>query len=126
MNTIKNRVQLIGNLGKDPEIVNLESGKKIAKFSLATNEIFKNDAGEKTTKTEWHNLIAWNTTAEIAEKYLQKGSHCAVEGKLTHRSYEKDGVVKYITEVQIYEILLLDKNESTSSLVEEKEEALPF
>ncbi|MCL4170112.1 UNVERIFIED_CONTAM: hypothetical protein GTU68_019232 [Idotea baltica] len=121
MNTIKNKVQLIGNLGKDPEIVNLESRKKIAKFSLATSDTYKNSEGEKITQTEWHNIIAWNKTADIVKEFIKKGSLCTVEGKLTHRSYEKDGATKYITEV-----LLLDKNESSLPLVNEKEEVLPF
>ena len=74
MNNLKNRVQLIGNLGMNPEIKNLESGKKLAKFSIATNESYKNAKGEKIEDTQWHNLIAWGKTADIIEKYLQKGT----------------------------------------------------
>ena len=108
MSTLRNKVQLIGNLGSDPEMVALESGKKLAKFSIATNESYKNAAGEKITDTEWHNVIAWNKTAEIIEKYLQKGNEVAVEGKLTTRSYEtKDGEKRYITEVVCHELLML-------------------
>ena len=108
MSTLRNKVQLIGNLGNDPEMVALESGKKLAKFSIATNESYKNAAGEKITDTEWHNVIAWNKTAEIIEKYLQKGNEVAVEGKLTTRSYEtKDGEKRYITEVVCHELLML-------------------
>ncbi len=108
MSTLRNKVQLIGNLGNDPEMVALESGKKLAKFSIATNESYKNAAGEKITDTEWHNVIAWNKTAEIIEKYLQKGNEVAVEGKLTTRSYEtKDGEKRYITEVVCNELLML-------------------
>ena len=70
MNTLRNKVQLIGNLGNDPEIITLESGKKLAKFSIATNESYKNSLGEKITDTQWHNVVAWNKTAEIIEKYL--------------------------------------------------------
>src|SRR5690606_36628013 len=109
---LKNRVQLIGNLGMDPEVKNFEGGKRMARLSIATNEVFKNKKGEKTTDTQWHNLVAWGKTAEIAEKYLKKGSEVAVEGKLTSRSYEdKEGNKKYITEVVINEILMLDKKD---------------
>lgn len=108
MNTLKNKVQLIGNLGNAPEIVNLESGKKLAKFSIATNETYKNAQGEKVQDTQWHNLVAWGKTAEIIEKFVNKGSEIAIEGKLTTRSYDdKEGVKRYITEVVVSEILML-------------------
>ncbi|NNC69862.1 MAG: single-stranded DNA-binding protein [Flavobacteriaceae bacterium] len=108
MNTLRNKVQLIGNLGKNPEIVTLDSGKKLAKFSIATNESYKNAEGEKVTDTQWHNIIAWNKTAEIIEKYVVKGNEIAIEGKLTSRSYEdKNGDKKYITEVVCNELLML-------------------
>ena len=81
MNNLRNKVQLIGNLGNDPEITNLEGGKKIAKFSLATNETYTNQAGEKITNTDWHNLIAWNKTADIIEKFTKKGKEIAIEKK---------------------------------------------
>ena len=108
MSTLRNKVQLIGNLGSNPEIITLENGSKLAKFSLATNESYKNAAGEKITNTEWHNLVAWNKTAEIVEKYLEKGREIAIEGKLTSRSYDdKGGNKKYITEVIVNELLML-------------------
>ncbi|WP_431166686.1 single-stranded DNA-binding protein [Tenacibaculum halocynthiae] len=108
MNALKNRVQLIGNLGNDPEIITLESGKKLAKFSIATNETYKNSAGEKVTDTQWHNIVAWNKTAEIIEKYLQKGSEVVIEGKLTSRSFDdKEGNKRYVTEVVCNELLML-------------------
>lgn len=110
MNTLRNKVQLIGNLGNDPEIITLESGKKLAKFSLATNDSYKDVNGEKVTQTEWHNLIAWNKTAEIVEQYVTKGKEIAIEGKLTSRSYEdKEGQKRYITEVVVNELLMLGK-----------------
>ena len=110
MNTIKNKVQLIGNLGNDPEIINLESGKTLAKFSIATNESYKNSKGEKVTETQWHNIIAWGRTATLAEKFLQKGKEVAIEGKLTSRSYETStGEKRYITEVVCNELLMLNK-----------------
>ena len=108
MNTLRNKVQLIGNLGNDPEIITLDSGKKLAKFSIATNESYKNTMGEKVTDTQWHNVIAWNKTAEIIEKYVTKGNEIAIEGKLTSRSYEnKEGEKKNITEVVCNELLML-------------------
>ena len=108
MNALKNRVQLIGNLGNDPEIISLESGNKLAKFSLATNEVYKNAKGEKVQETQWHNIIAWNKVAEIIEKHLSKGSEVMIEGKLTSRSYEtKEGDTRYTTEVVCNELLML-------------------
>ena len=108
MKNLRNRVQLIGNLGKDPEIKHLESGKTVANFSMATSETYRNNGGDKITDTQWHNLVAWGKTAEIIEQYLQKGSEVAVEGKLVHRNYEgKDGQKRYVTEVVVDELLML-------------------
>ena len=108
MNSLRNKVQLIGNLGMNPEIKTLESGKKLAKFTIATNETYKNAKGEKITDTQWHNVIAWNKIAEIVEMFLEKGKEIAIEGKLTSRSYDdKDGNKKYITEIVCNELLML-------------------
>ncbi len=108
MSTLRNTVQLIGHVGNDPEIVNLESGKKLAKFSVATNESYKNAKGEKITDTQWHNIVAWGKTAELIENYVPKGKEVGIEGKLTSRSYEdKEGVKRYVTEVVCNELLLL-------------------
>ena len=108
MSTLRNKVQLIGNLGNNPEIITLDSGKKLAKFSIATNESYKNANGEKVTDTQWHNIVAWNKTAEIIERYLQKGSEVAIEGKLTSRNYEtKEGEKRYVTEIVCNELLML-------------------
>ena len=110
MNTLRNKVQLIGNLGNDPEIINLESGKTLAKFAIATNESYKNAQGEKVTDTQWHNIVAWGKTAQIVEKYVTKGKEVAIEGKLTTRTWEdKDGVKRYTTEVVCNELLMLGK-----------------
>ena len=110
MNALRNKVQLIGNLGNDPEVINLEGGSKLAKFSMATNESYKNAKGEKVTDTQWHNVVAWGKTAEIVENYLKKGNEVAVEGKLINRSYEtKDGDKRYITEIKCSELLMLGK-----------------
>jgi len=108
MNTLRNQVQLIGNLGNNPEIKNFDSGKKMAKLSIATNESYTNKQGEKITNTEWHTVVFWNKQAEIAEKYLQKGKEVAISGKLTHREYDdKDGNKRYVTEVIGNELVML-------------------
>jgi single-strand DNA-binding protein len=108
MYALKNKVQLIGNLGNAPEIRTTDSGKKLAKFSVATNEIYRSQTGEKIKETQWHNLIAWGKVADIAEKYLLKGTEVAIEGKLVNRNYiDKEGNKKYVTEVQVNELLLL-------------------
>ena len=110
MNTLRNRVQLIGNLGNDPEIISLDSGKKLAKFSIATNESYKNQEGERVTDTQWHNVVAWGKTAEIIETYVTKGKEVAIEGKLSHRSYDDtNGNKRYTTEVVCTELLMLGK-----------------
>jgi len=110
MSSLRNKVQLIGNLGNDPEILNLDGGKKLAKLSLATNESYTNQKGEKVTNTDWHNLVAWGKTAEIIEKYTSKGKEIAIEGKLTSRSYEtQTGEKRYITEVVVSDLVLLGK-----------------
>lgn len=110
MNALKNKVQLIGNLGQDPEVVNLDSGSKLAKFSIATNETYRNTKGDKVTDTQWHNIVAWGKLAEVVEKFLHKGSEVAVEGKLIHRSYEnKEGEKRFISEIKCNELLMLGK-----------------
>lgn len=108
MQNLKNKVHLIGNLGMDPEIKKLENGSSLAKFSLATSDSYKNKDGEKVKETQWHNLVAWGPKAEFVEKYLKKGQEIAVEGKLTHRTYEnKEGKKQYITEVVVNEVQML-------------------
>ena len=110
MNAMKNRVQLIGHVGNDPEIKNLEGGKKVANLTIATNDSYKNEKGEKVEQTEWHKVVAWGKTAEIIEKYVTKGKEIAIEGKLTQRSYEDNtGEKRYIPEVVANDILLLGK-----------------
>ena len=110
MYSLRNKVQLIGNLGKTPEVKTTESGKKLAKFSVVTNEIYTNSKGEKVKETQWHNLVAWGKVADVAEKYLGKGSEVAVEGKLVTKDYlDKDGNKKFVTEIQANEILMLGK-----------------
>ncbi|WP_298501584.1 single-stranded DNA-binding protein [uncultured Maribacter sp.] len=108
MSTIKNHVQLIGNVGQEPTVTNLENGKKVARFSLATNENYKDNKGEKQTDTNWHTVVAWGKVAEIIEKYVNKGKEIGIVGKLRTRTYEtEEGNQRYVTEVEANEILLL-------------------
>ena len=108
MNTIRNRVQLLGHVGQDPEISILEDGKKLAKFSMATNEQYTNAQGEKVEKTYWHRIIFWNKSAEIVEQHVAKGTRLAIEGKLTTHSWEDEsGVKNYRTEIVGRELILL-------------------
>jgi single-strand DNA-binding protein len=107
-----NKVTLIGNLGKEPEIQTLEGGIKVAKFSLATTENFKDSNGQNQSQTEWHNIVLWRSLADIAQNYLHKGSLVYIEGKLKTRSYDdKEGQKKYVTEIIAESILMLDKKE---------------
>jgi single-strand DNA-binding protein len=108
MNTLKNRVTLIGNLGQDPETKTTESGKKVVHFTLATDDGYKNSDGQKVSETTWHNIVAWNGLADIAGKYLKKGRQVAVEGRIVYRTYEdKKGVTKNITEIVLNDLILL-------------------
>ena len=112
MNTLKNNVQLIGHLGKDPELKTFDSGKTKLTATLATNDYYKNKEGEKVQDTIWHNISAWGKTAESMDKLLSKGNELAVKGKLSNRSYEdKDGNKKYITEVIVNEFVKITKKE---------------
>lgn len=110
MKFLSNRVTLIGHVGKDPELTTVESGKMVANFSLGTSSSYKNSEGETIEDTQWHQIVAWGNTADIAGNYLKKGSKVAVEGKLTYRKYlSKEGVEKQVTEVVINEIMMLDR-----------------
>ena len=107
MKSLRNSVQLIGRLGKDPEVKSFGDKKKAA-FSIATSDSYKNQKGEKVEDTQWHNLVTWGKLADIAGKYLKKGSEVAVEGKLIHRVYETDkGEKRYITEISVNELQML-------------------
>ena len=113
MNSIQNRVNLIGHLGKDPEIFKFKEDKVKTSFSIATTDNYKNEKGDRVSETQWHNIVAWGKTAEIVEKFLKKGSKVAVEGKLTSRSWDdKEGNKRYITEVVVHEILMLDPSKN--------------
>ncbi len=108
MNNLRNSVRLIGKLGMNPDVKEIGNDKKLAKFSIATTDSYKNEAGEKVSDTQWHNIIAWGSQAKIAEKYLKKGNEVAIEGKLTSRSYsDKEGVKRYISEIVVNEILMI-------------------
>lgn len=103
-----NKVILVGNLGKDPEVRHLENGRAVANFSLATSETYKNKQGERVTNTEWHNVVLWTPLAEVAERFLKKGGQVYIEGKLTTRSWDdQDGNKRYTTEVVGRELTML-------------------
>ncbi|MDF2431243.1 MAG: single-strand DNA-binding protein [Mucilaginibacter sp.] len=108
MNTLKNSVRLVGNLGMDPEVKSFDNNKKLARLSLATNESYKNDKGEKVTETQWHNLVLWDVQAKLAGDYLKKGDEVAIEGKLANRNYtDKDGIKRYSCEIVVNEFMKL-------------------
>ena len=110
-----NKVILVGNLGKDPEVRTVQSGAQVARFSLATSETYTNKDGQRIENTEWHNVVLWRGLANVAEKYLKKGNKVYIEGKLRNRQYEdKDGNKKYVTEIEATDMLLLDKAQNTS------------
>ncbi len=110
MNALRNKVQLIGRLGQEPEIITFSDGNKMAKFSLATDDSYKDKTGQKVERTYWHNVVVKNGLVNVVENYVVKGQEIAIEGKLTNRSYEdKDGNTRYVTEVLCNELLMLSK-----------------
>ncbi len=107
---MKNRVQLIGHVGQEPEVKTVNGDRKFANITIATNDYYYNEKGDKVEQTEWHRVVAWGKTAELIEKFVIKGKEIGIEGKLTHRSYDdKEGNKKYITEIVANEVLLLGK-----------------
>lgn len=121
MNTLRNTVSLIGNLGQDPAITEFGDNKKVARFSVATNESFKGKDGEWVTDTTWHNIVAWGKAAELCENLLQKGSEVAIEGKLVNDSYEtKEGEKRFKTEISLREFLLLNRDKDKADSKEKK------
>jgi single-strand DNA-binding protein len=115
-----NKVILIGNVGKDPEIRHLDSNVSVASFSLATSEVYNNKAGEKVTQTEWHNIVCWRNLANLAEKYIRKGSQVYIEGRIRSRSYDSnDGVKKTAYEIYADEVRLLDKKANSPAMATE-------
>jgi len=127
-----NKVILIGNLGKDPEVRYLDNGVAVANFSLATTENYKNKDGERVSQTEWHNIVLWRGLAEVAEKWLKKGSSVYVEGKIRTRKWEdKDGNTRYSTEILGDNMTMLGAKPSSETPVEvapatDKKDDLPF
>ena len=112
MKNLRNKVQLIGNLGMDPEVKSLSNGNKVVNFTLATSEYFKDAQGNRKQDTQWHRVVAWGQLANIIESYVHKGSQVAVEGKLVHRSFEtKTGERKFVTEIVANDLVMLNKNE---------------
>ena len=108
MKNLRNSVQLIGRLGQDPELRTLTSGKKLTTFSLATSDYYKNANGDRVENTQWHNIVAWGKVGEIAAEYLVKGEEVALEGKLTHRSFEnQNGEKRYVTEITLNALLMI-------------------
>lgn len=108
MANLRNSVQLIGRLGKDPEVKTFDKGKKMASFTLATNETYKNQKGEKVQDTQWHSLVVWGKLVDNVSKYLKKGSEIAIEGRLIHRTYEtSNGEKKYFTEINVNDLVML-------------------
>ncbi len=122
MNSLRNRVQLIGHLGQDPELKTIDSGKKVARFTLATDDGYKNSEGQKVNETTWHNIVAWNGLADLTEKFLKKGRKVAVEGRIVYRSYEdKKGITKYITEIILNDLMFLDSGKNNGKEAEKQE-----
>ncbi len=110
MNTLRNKVQLIGNLGNNPEIRTTQTGRKLARISIATNESYKKANGERVTETQWHNVIAWGKTADLMEQFLTKGSEVMIEGKLVNSDYtDKTGVKRYVTEIEAVNMMMMGK-----------------
>ena len=126
MNALRNKVQLIGNLGMNPEVKRLDGGSSVAKFTMATNESYTNKKGERVEDTQWHNIVAWGKTAELMGDLLAKGKEVMVEGKLTSRSWEdKEGNKRYITEVVVNDFLLLTRKDESANTTKEAAD-LPF
>jgi len=133
-----NKVQLIGNLGKDPELKYTSAGVAVATFSIATSDSWKDQEGNTQERTEWHNIVAWRKLAEICGEWLKKGKRVYIEGRLQTRNYEKDGVKRYITEIVADQLIMLDggprssnggEAEAPASATESvpaKEDDLPF
>jgi len=116
MSSLKNRVILIGRLGRDPETKTIENGKKVTHFTLATDDSYKNADGQKVSEATWHNITAWNGLADVADRFLKKGREVAVEGRIVYRSYEdKKGVMKYITEIVLDDLVLLGSGKNSGN-----------
>lgn len=120
-----NKVILIGNVGKDPEVQYIKEDVPVAKFTLATSETYKDKNGERQTNTEWHNIVVWRGLAKVVEQYVKKGEQLYIEGKITNRTYEKDGVTKYFTEIVASNLQMLGKRENTGSSQQQQQTTTP-
>lgn len=124
MNALRNKVQLIGRLGQDPEIRTLESGKKVAHFNVATNESYRNAEGTKIDETTWHSIVAWNGLAELSSKFLGKGREVCIEGRISYRSYtDKNGVQRNVTEIVATDLVMLSQGNRSREMIEDEPEA---
>lgn len=116
MTTVRNSIQLVGNIGKELELIEFDSGSSKVSFTMATNEYYKNSDGEKVQETQWHNVVAWGKLADLMNTYLKKGSEILLRGKLVHRSYnDKAGNTKYVSEIVADEFLMLGKKQDQKS-----------
>jgi single-strand DNA-binding protein len=123
MHSIKNRVILIGHLGQNPETKNIDGGKKVTRFTMATDDSYKNSDGQKVSEATWHNIVAWNGLADIADRFLKKGRQVAVEGRLTYKSYEdKKGVTRHVTEIVLDDLVLLGSGKGNGNRKDEEGE----
>ena len=123
MNALRNKVQLIGRLGQDPEIRTLESGKKVAHFNLATNESYRNAEGTKIDETTWHSIVAWNGLAELSSKFLGKGREVCIEGRISYRSYtDKNGVQRNVTEIVATDLVMLSQGTKSREMIADETE----
>jgi single-strand DNA-binding protein len=123
MNALRNKVQLIGRLGQDPEIRTLESGKKVAHFNLATNESYRNAEGTKIDETTWHSIVAWNGLAELSSKFLGKGREVCIEGRISYRSYtDKNGVQRNVTEIVATDLVMLSQGNKSREMITDEPE----
>jgi len=122
MNTLRNQVQLIGNIGSDLKLTKTKSGRSLLKFSLATNDYYVTSKGERTKETQWHRIVAWGKQAEYIADVMGKGNHIAINGKLTYNSFEgEDGKMRYFTEIKINHVENLSKTKRA-----ELENVMPF
>ena len=120
MNALRNKVQLIGRLGQNPEIRTLDSGKKVAHFNIATNETYRNADGSKAEETSWHSIVAWNGLAELSSKFLSKGKEVCIEGRISYRSYtDKNGIQRNVTEIVASDLVLLGSGVKTREISDE-------
>jgi single-strand DNA-binding protein len=116
MNSLKNKVILVGRLGQDPETKTIDGGKKVTHFTLATDDSYKNAEGQKISEATWHNITAWNGLADVADRFLKKGRQVAVEGRIVYKTYEdKKGVTKNTTEIVLSDLVLLGSGKGSSN-----------